>query len=99
MSVMLASDVTVVDYVINKVVQDGDSVHRIGTEEPLEVFQGLVPGNPLLAYVSGRPVTTVEYGLHVSVMCACTCVFAWVGGEASHYQDPAVCSIPAHDHF
>ena len=98
MSVMMATDVTVVDYVINKVVQQGDSVHRIGTDEGLEVFQGLVPGNPFLAIVSGREVTTVEYGLTVSVMATCTCVFTWHEGARTHYQDRSVCQRQAYDH-
>ena len=98
MPVMMATDVTVVDYVINKVVLEGDSVHRVGTDEGLEVFQGIVPGNPMLAMVSGREVTTVEYGLTVSVMAACTCTFTWADGERRHYQDRTVCQLGAYDH-
>lgn len=99
MPTMLASDVTVIDTVVNRVVLDGDHVHRIGTDEALEVFQGLVPGNPFLAIVSGREVTCVEYGLTVSVLCTCLCVFTWAHGGASHYQDPAKCQLDANGHF
>jgi hypothetical protein len=95
---MLATDITVLDTVINKVVQTGDSVHRIGTDEALETFQSLVDGNPFLAYVSGREVSTVEYGLTVSAMAVCTCVFTWAGGEANHYQDRTVCTLAPYEH-
>jgi hypothetical protein len=95
---MLASDFTVLDTVVNKVVQEGDAVHRIGTDEALEVFQGLVDGDPFMAVISGRERTMAEYGLHVSVMTVCTCVFTWARGEAAHYQDPRVCQLAPYQH-
>ncbi len=97
MSVMLASDAIVLDTVVQRVALEGDHVHRTGTEDGLEVFQGIVPGNPFLAIVGGREVTTVEYGLEVSVLMTCSCVFRWAGGISEHYQD--ACGLPAHAHF
>jgi hypothetical protein len=99
MSVMLAGDVIIRDTMIHKVVQEGDSVHRIGTTEALEIFQGLVPGDPFMAVISGQERTMAEYGLHVSALCVCTCTFVWADGQAKHYQDRSVCSLPAYAHL
>ena len=99
MSVMLATDHTVIDVVVNKVVQQGDSVHRTGTDQPLEVFQGLVDGDPFMAWINGQERTMAEYGLHVSVMCVCSCVFRWADGQAEHYQDRTVCTLAPYEHY
>jgi hypothetical protein len=96
MSVPLAAGPIILDTVINKVVQEGDSVHRIGTDEALETFQGLVHGDPFMAWINGRERTMAEYRLQVSVMCVCGCVFTWADGQANHFQ---ACPLDPYEHY
>lgn len=98
MSVMLATDVTVLDTIINRVVQEGDSVSRIGTGGALEPFQGLVEGDPFMAVIGGQQRTMAEYGLVVSVLFVCACALTWQDGQAFHAPGPD-CRRPAYWHI
>jgi len=95
MSVMLASDILVVDTLVNRVVQDGDTVYRTGVIGAVGTFQGV--RDWFLVTVDGREVAAAEYGLSVTAMCVCLCAFVSKDGEVSVSPNPA-CQIPAEDH-